>query len=241
MSGYLDTFFFGIYPYIALAVMILGSLIRYDREPYSWRAGSSQLLRRKQLMWGSNLFHFGILVLFIGHFVGLLTPHVFYAWIVSAETKQMLAIVVGSIAGIVCFIGLSMLVHRRLTDPRIRATSSNMDIAILLLLWLQLVLGLVTVPYSLAHSDGTVMLQLSQWAQYIVTFQIAGAADLVAGVAWPYKLHIFLGLTLFLLFPFSRLVHIWSVPVKYLARPGYQVVRTAKARRLGQVPSEPAE
>ncbi len=233
MSGYLNTFFFGIYPYIAIAVLILGSLIRYDREPYSWRAGSSQLLRRKQLMWGSNLFHWGILVLFIGHLVGLLTPHSFYAWIIHEGTKEMMAIVVGSIAGIFCLIGLTMLVHRRLTDPRIRATSSPMDIAILLLLWLQLVLGLVTVPYSLSHPDSTTMLVLAEWTQQIVIFQLDGTAELVAGVAWPYKLHLVLGLTIFLLFPFSRLVHIWSAPVKYLARPGYQVVRTAKSVRTG--------
>lgn len=254
MSGYLNTFFFGVYPYIALAVMIVGSIIRYDREPYSWRAGSSQLLRRRQLMWGSNLFHVGILFLFLGHFVGLLTPHAVYELVISAEAKQMLAIVAGSIAGTVCFIGLTMLVHRRLSDRRIRKTSSSMDIAILLILWVQLALGLITVPFSLQHADGSVMLSLSEWAQRILTFRIDGTADLVAGVAWPYKVHLVLGLTIFLLFPFSRLVHIWSAPVKYLARPGYQVVRTAnpshpggQAMREGNGtlprfrPSEPAE
>ena len=233
MSGYLNTFFFGIYPYIALAVMVVGSIIRYDREPYSWRAGSSQLLRRRQLMWGSNLFHIGILFLFLGHFVGLLTPHALYEHVISVEAKQMLAIVAGSIAGIVCFIGLTMLVHRRLFDRRIRVTSTGMDIAILLILWVQLALGLLTVPFSLSHADGSVMLRLSDWAQRILTFRIDGTADLVAGLDWPYQVHLVLGLTIFLLFPFSRLVHIWSAPVKYLARSGYQVVRTANPAHLG--------
>ncbi len=233
MSSYLNTFFFGVYPYIAIAVMIVGSIIRYDREPYSWRAGSSQLLRRKQLMWGSNLFHIGILFLFFGHFVGLLTPHAVYEIVISAEAKQLLAIIAGSIAGIICFVGLTLLVHRRLFDPRIRVTSTGMDVAILLILWVQLVLGLLTVPFSLQHADGQVMLALSEWAQRIITFRIDGTADLVAGLAFPYKAHLVLGLTIFLLFPFSRLVHIWSVPVKYLARSGYQVVRTVNPAHPG--------
>lgn len=224
MLEYLNELLFGIYPYVALSVFLIGSLIRFDQGQYTWRSGSSQLLRSRQLRWGSNLFHVGILALFLGHFVGLLTPHEVYTALgMSVAAKQMLAIVAGAVFGIVCFLGLSILVHRRLTDPRIRATSSTMDIAILLLLWVQLVLGLITIPFSLQHPDGVVMLQLAEWAQRIVTFR-ADAATLVAGVGWPYQLHLLLGLTMFLLFPFSRLVHIWSAPVWYLGR-SYQVVR----------------
>jgi nitrate reductase gamma subunit len=98
-----------------------------------------------------------------------------------------------------------------------------MDIAILMLLWVQLVLGLATLPFSLAHRDGSVMIQLSHWAQHIVTFQ-GDAAPYLNGVDWVFKAHIFLGLTLFVVFPFSRLVHIWSAPVGYVVRP-YQLVR----------------
>ena len=223
MWDFLHHFTFGIFPYVALTVFAVGSLIRFDREQYSWRSGSSQMLRKRQLRWGSNLFHAGILFLFVGHFVGLLTPHWAYEPFIGAGAKQMLAIVAGGVAGAMCFVGLTMLIHRRLSDPRIRKTSSQMDIAILLLLWLQLVLGLFTIPYSLEHRDGSVMLALSEWAQRIVTFQ-GGAADMVAGVAWPYKLHIWLGLLIFFVFPFSRLVHIWSAPVGYVFRKP-QVVR----------------
>jgi len=239
MSSYLNTFFFGIYPYIAIAVMILGSMIRYDREPYSWRSQSSQFLRKRQLMWGSNLFHVGIIFLFFGHFVGLLTPHSVYELVISVENKQLLAIIAGSIAGTACFIGLTLLVHRRLTDPRIRKTSTTMDIAILLILWVQLALGLITVPFSLAHADGSVMLRLSDWAQRILTFRIEGTPQLIQGLDWPYQVHLILGLTIFLLFPFSRLVHIWSAPVKYLARPGYQVVRTTNPDHSGGQATRP--
>ena len=187
-------------------------------------------------MIGSNLFHVGILFLFLGHFVGLLTPHWLYAPVISAEAKQLLAIVAGGIAGVICFIGLTMLLHRRLFDPRIRATSAFSDLAILVILWVQLVLGLVTIPYSLSHADGSVMLRLSEWAQRIVTFR-GDAAQLVAGLAWPYQIHLVLGLTIFLLFPFSRLVHIWSAPVRYLWRPGYQIVRSRAGRRPDRVPA----
>ncbi len=223
MLAYLNHAAFGIFPYVALSTFLIGSLIRFDREQYSWRSGSSQMLRQRQLRWGSNLFHAGILFLFLGHFVGLLTPHWVYEPIISASNKQMLAISAGGIAGAMCFVGLTMLVHRRLFDPRIRKTSSVMDIAILLLLWLQLVLGLFTIPFSLEHRDGSVMLVLSEWAQRIVTFQ-GGASDMLAAVAWPYKLHIWLGLLIFFVFPFSRLVHIWSAPVWYVFRKP-QVVR----------------
>ena len=223
MADYLHTFLFGIYPYLCLSVFLLGSLIRFDREQYTWRSGSSQLLRARQLRWGSNLFHIGILFLFAGHLVGLLTPHAVYELAIGAGTKQMLAIVSGGIAGAICFVGLSLLLHRRLSDPRIRRTSNPMDIAILWLLWVQLVLGMITLPYSLAHRDGSVMVQLSEWAQHIVTFR-GGAADFVAGVAWPYQLHVVLGLTIFLVFPFSRLVHVWSAPIWYVFRRP-QIVR----------------
>lgn len=223
MSAYLNTFFFGIYPYVCLAVFLMGCLFRFEREQYTWRSGSSQLLRAKQLRWGSNLFHVGILFLMVGHTVGLLTPHAVYSLFVTSAQKQMLAIVSGGLAGALCFVGLSMLLHRRLFDARIRATSSRMDIAILGILWVQLVLGMLTLPFSLGHRDGGTMVALSHWAQGIVTFQ-AGAADHVLGVDAVFKAHIALGLTIFLLFPFSRLVHIWSAPVSYVFRP-YQVVR----------------
>jgi nitrate reductase gamma subunit len=213
------------YPYICLTIFLLGSLIRFDREPYTWRASSSQILRKRQLRWGSNLFHVGILFLFLGHAVGLLTPTSLYTLVITVEQKQLMAVAAGGIAGAACFVGLTMLLHRRLFDVRIRRTSSAMDIAILAILWVQLVLGLITLPFSLAHSDGSVMLVLSHWAQGIVTLNPVDARTL-QGLNWPYLVHLVLGMTIFLLFPFSRLVHIWSAPVWYLGRRGYQVVRT---------------
>ena len=228
-------FVFGVYPYICLTVFLLGSLIRFDRDQYTWKSDSSQLLRSGLLRWGSNLFHVGILFLFFGHLVGLLTPHSFYGHFMEAPVKQMVAIWSGGAFGVLCFIGLSMLIYRRLFDPRIRLTSHATDIAILLILWVQLVVGLITLPYSWAHSDGSVMLILADWAQRILTLRHVDA-QMLAGLPWPYLFHIVLGMTIFLLFPFSRLVHVWSGfgTVAYLFRP-YQVVR---ARRLN-LPRQP--
>jgi nitrate reductase gamma subunit len=221
---YLNTLLFGYYPYVAISVFFIGSLARYDRDQYTWRTGSSQFLRVKELRLGSNLFHIGILLLFIGHFVGLLTPPaVYHALGLSTSAKQILAVVAGGIFGGVCLKGIIILIRRRLTDARIRATSSRMDIFILLLIGVQLVLGLLTLPISLYHYDGANMLLLGEWAQRIVTFR-SGAADQVSEMGIIFKLHLFLGQTLFLVFPFSRLVHVWSVPLGYVTRP-YQVVR----------------
>jgi nitrate reductase gamma subunit len=227
---------FSWYPYVCLTVFLLGSLIRFDREQYSWRASSSQLLRKRQFAWGSNLFHLGILFLFFGHAAGLLTPTALYTPFITVEQKQLIAVIAGGTAGVLCFIGLSLLLHRRLFDPRIRATSTRMDIAILAILWVQLTLGLITLPFSLAHSDGSVMLILAHWAQGIVTLQPVDAATL-QGLALPYLAHLVLGMTIFLLFPFTRLVHVWSAPVWYLGRRGYQVVRTR--RPLGRTKPAP--
>jgi nitrate reductase gamma subunit len=221
---YLNTLLFGYYPYVAISVFFIGSLARYDRDQYTWRTGSSQFLRADELRLGSNLFHIGILLLFVGHFVGLLTPPaVYHALGLSTSGKQMLAVVAGGIFGGLCLRGIIILIRRRLTDARIRATSSRMDIFILLLIGIQLVLGLMTLPISIYHHDGANMLLLSEWAQRIVTFR-SGAADQVSEIGIIFKLHLFLGQTLFLVFPFSRLVHVWSVPLGYVTRP-YQVVR----------------
>jgi nitrate reductase gamma subunit len=225
----LHNFTFNVYPYICLAVFLMGSLARFDRDQYTWKSDSSQLLRKGQLRWGSNLFHGGILFLFFGHLFGQLTPHWLYEIFVTAPQKQLIAVVAGGVAGLICFIGLSLLLHRRIFDDRIRLTSHRTDLAILIILWVQLVIGLSTLPSSLHHvSEPTTMLRLAEYLQGIVLMQPNAA--LVAGIEWHFQAHMLLGMTIFLLFPFSRLVHVWSGfgTLAYLVRP-YQMVR---ARRL---------
>lgn len=228
MGDFLNFFLFQIFPYIAIAAFLLGCLLRFDRDPYSWRTKSSQLLRRKQLIIGSVLFHLGILTILAGHCVGLLTPiWIFDSLGVSHGAKQVLAMTAGGIAGFFCFIGLCLLLHRRLFDPRIRKNSSFADIAVLVLLLAQLSLGLLTIPVSMHHLDGHEMVKFMNWAQHIVTFR-GGAHEFIADVALVFKLHITLGLFLLLIFPFTRLVHALSAPVAYLVRP-YQIVRKRAA------------
>ncbi|HHG88937.1 MAG TPA: respiratory nitrate reductase subunit gamma [Devosia sp.] len=228
MAEFLNAFLFGIYPYIALSVLAVGSVIRYDRDPYTWKAGSTQLLRRKQLMWGSVLFHVGMLAIFFGHLVGLLTP--LWVWEVvglSHSAKQLTAMIAGGIAGVSGIIGATLLIHRRFFDARVRAASNFADNAIILILWLQLALGLSTIVVSAQHLDGEEMLKFVAWAQGIFTLN-PDAAGYIANVAPVFKAHIFLGLTIFIIFPFTRLVHMLSAPVRYIWRSGYQIVRTRR-------------
>jgi len=220
----MHNFLFGIFPYIAITVFLLGSLFRYDRDQYTWKAGSSQMLSSKGMRLGSNLFHVGIILLFFGHLVGLLTPASVYHYFMTPGQKQIMAMVAGGLFGTLCFIGMVILIHRRLFNDRIKATTKFSDIFILLLLFVQLILGLLTLPASAQHLDGSSMVALANWAQHIVTLR-SGAADFIIHEPIIFKLHIVLGLTMFLVFPFTRLVHVWSAPAKYLVRKGYQVVR----------------
>jgi nitrate reductase gamma subunit len=224
MTG-LNYFIFGIYPYITFTVFLLGSLIRFDRDQYTWKSDSSQLLRAGQLRWGSNLFHVGVLFLLGGHTFGMLTPHFVYESFLAAGDKQLLAMISGGLFGVLGFIGVSILLHRRL-----------FDVVLLVLLWVQFALGLATIPLSGQHLDGSLMLKLAEWAQRIVTFQ-NGAVELLDEAGWIFKAHMFLGMSIFFVFPFTRLVHVWSGfgTLAYVFRP-YQLVRS---RRLGMTPKSP--
>ena len=243
----MHTFIYGIYPYIALSVLVIGSIARYDRDQFTWKTSSSQLLRRKQLVLGSVLFHIGVLTIFFGHVVGLLTPiPLLEALHIGHEFKQILAIVVGGLGAVSALVGGFILLHRRLTDSRIRATSSTMDIAILSLLLFQLVLGTLSIFVSLQHLDGSEMIKFMMWAQGIFTLD-PNAASYTVGASWIFDLHIFTGLTIFFLFPFSRLAHIASgifAPIRFLLRPGYQIVRSRRQKPLakrGESKTTPAE
>ena len=229
-ADYVNSFLFGIYPYLCLAVLLIGSLIRFDREPYTWKSDSSQMLRKGQLRLGSNLFHYGVIIVILGHFVGFLAPHWAVDWALSPTGHQLLAMVVGGIAGLVAIIGLTILLHRRLADPRIRLNSRKWDIVVAMILWLQLALGLLTVPLSASHMDGALFETLTTYVKGIVTLD-GNAASLMIGVPLVNKLHVLLGFTIFLISPFTRMIHIWSGAgaLAYLVRP-YQIVRSPRTR-----------
>ena len=223
---WMNVFFFSLYPYLCATVFLAGSWLRYDYGQYTWRAASSQMLDKKGFRLASNLFHIGILGIFFGHFFGLLTPHWMYESFLPMEVKQKLAMIAGGICGVMTLIGGLLLLKRRLFNPRVRATSTTADILILSILMIQCVLGLLTIPFSAQHMDGGEMLKLVGWAQAVVTFQGDAYAHL-DGVAVIYRIHLVLGMTIFLLFPFTRLVHIWSAPLEYVTRR-YQVVRSRR-------------
>ncbi|WP_281857842.1 respiratory nitrate reductase subunit gamma [Litoreibacter halocynthiae] len=238
MQENIDYFIFGIMPYIALTVLVVGSIARYERDPFTWKSSSSQLLRRKQLVWGSILFHVGIITVFGGHLVGLFTP----VWVLDVlgvpyALKQWMAVILGGTAGIMALIGATMLIHRRVTDPRIWRHTSFADIGILVLIWLQLLIGLGTITLTLQHMDGAEMVRFMTWSQSVVFLKL-NAWAMVVNVHWLYKVHIFLGLLITILFPFTRLVHMisgFAAPFRYLSRPGYQIVRS---RRKSVKPAE---
>ena len=227
--SWLQIFLFGIYPYIALVVAILGTWARFDLSQYSWKAHSSQMLRKKNMRLASNLFHVGIIVVLLGHLFGMLTPHFIYETFISAAHTQILAVVVGGIAGMVCWVGMVMLMWRRFTDDRISNTSSFSDKLVLVLLFIQLNLGLISIFTSMKHLDGLTMMNLAGWAQDITILRPWQAAARIEQASLIYQLHMALGITLIMIFPFTRLIHIISAPVWYLGRR-YQIVRQKQSQ-----------
>jgi nitrate reductase gamma subunit len=224
--NYINQFLFGIYPYIALAIFLLGSLIRFDREQYTWRSESTQVLHTGRLRLGSILFHVGIIGLLGGHAVGLLTP----VWVwdtlgVTHGAKQLFAMAAGGVMGTLCLAGILLLLARRLGNARLRTATTFKDKIVLLWILGTLLLGLSSIVVSAGHLDGHVMVLLMTWAQHIVTFR-GDAAGFILDAPLVFKLHLFMGMSLFVIFPFTRLVHIWSGfgAVTYLGR-AFQLVR----------------
>ncbi|MDD3760761.1 MAG: respiratory nitrate reductase subunit gamma [Acidithiobacillus sp.] len=224
-------FLFGVYPFIAGTTFLVGSIIRYEREQYGWSSFSSQILASKRyMMWASNLWHIGILTLFLGHFTGFLTN--ILEWLGADPVEhQWIAAGAGITAGVIAMIGGLMLLLRRLLDPNVRYASRFMDIFILVWLLITLCFGLgtqfISVPDALSDHVQNMQI-LIQYVRSIATFQ--PDPSLIRNIPIIYKIHMFCGMTVFFLFPFSRLVHIWTVPLNYAIRP-YQLVR-AKIRSV---------
>ncbi|NOQ37123.1 MAG: respiratory nitrate reductase subunit gamma, partial [Methylococcaceae bacterium] len=168
----LSNLLFGIYPYIALSTFFIGSLIRFDREQYTWKADSSQLFEKEQLRKGSILFHVGILALFFGHLAGLVTPHSWFLdWGISDMAHQYIAIIAGAIFGTLCMMGGVILWKRRMYNPRVKANSRFMDIFILDWILATLGVGLLTIFVSIYHAisgDASTMVMLAEWVQSVL-------------------------------------------------------------------------
>jgi nitrate reductase gamma subunit len=217
-----NQFWWIIYPYLCLTVMVVGSLYRYGYGQLGWTARSSEVLERGLLRWGSQLFHWGILFVIVGHVMGLLVPvQIYQALGISRELYHENADILGGIAGLMTWAGLLLLLVRRLGNRRIRQNSSVSDIVVLVLLFivvttgdsLTLVYNNVYGPYGYRHTVGP-------WVRGLLTLHPQAA--LMAHVPLLFQLHIVLAFLLFAVSPFSRLVHIWSAPLAYPKRAPIQ-------------------
>jgi nitrate reductase gamma subunit len=214
MNSLLNTLAFLVFPYVMLTVFFLGHSYRYLTDRFDWNAKSSELLEKEGLRYGVFLFHWGMIFTLLGHFFGLLTPQ----WLldvvgITAEIHDVVAINTGRLFGLMTLSGLIMLFRRRITNARVRSTGSMNDLVVLASLFIVVLFG--TYNTFFAHYD--VLYSIAPWIRGIVIF--TPDPDLMVPVPWSYKIHILGAFTVLGFSPFTRLVHIWSLPVSYLFRP----------------------
>ena len=213
-AEYLNNFFLGYLPYVALTVLATGLIYRTIRRNNSIQASSSQFISNdKSLRWGSTLFHYAILLVLLGHILGLLTPEWLYNWFMTNETKRLLAILMGSISGAAALVGITLLVVRRFSNKRVWATSKIQDYVIVVLLLVQISLGLWC-TYITTQSSLEDYMAMEYWAQGIFIFE-PDSWKYIADADLIYKLHIVNGFLIFIIFPFTKLMHMIMVPVLY--------------------------
>ncbi|MEY7970659.1 respiratory nitrate reductase subunit gamma [Saccharomonospora xinjiangensis] len=223
--GTADILLWVVLPYVSLAVFVLGHIWRYRYDKFGWTTRSSELYENRLLRLGSPLFHFGILVVFLGHVGGLLVPKSWTEAVgIGQETYHVLAVALGVVAGVATLAGAAILVYRRRTvGPVFSATTRN-DKAMYVLLVGTIVLGLgTTVLGNLTETPHDYRETVSPWFRSIFAFQ--PEPGLMAEATLGFQLHAIAALALFAFWPFSRLVHVFSMPLGYLTRP-YIVYRS---------------
>lgn len=213
-----EYFFWGVLPYILLTVFVVSIVWRYVTNPFGWTSKSSELLEKRILRWGSVFFHYGIIAVFVGHVAGLLVPvSVYRSMGVSDEAYHLAAVAGGLPAGIVTFAGALILFYRRFSDARIRATSSMGDRLAIIVLVLVIFTGLVaTTANAAGHSDFDYRTTINPWLRGILTLK--PDPGLMETVPVAFKIHIGMTFLLYAIFPFTRLVHVFSLPLGYLKR-----------------------
>ncbi|MHA0855430.1 respiratory nitrate reductase subunit gamma [Paenibacillus sp. CMAA1364] len=220
-------FIWVIYPYLIVVIFLIGLYYRYQTDQFGWTAKSSEILEKKLLRSGSILFHVGIMLVLFGHIGGLLIPK---AWLIaigiSDHLYHLMAIYVGGFAGVLTLAGCLILLYRRLSNPRVRKTSSFGDMLSIILLTVIIVVGMgATLFNATSHTDFDYRETISPWIRGVLTFTPDG--NLMSDVPLIFKIHVMLGLALFAVFPFTRLVHMLSMPIQYLRR-SYVVYRKRK-------------
>ncbi|EHR84571.1 respiratory nitrate reductase subunit gamma [Staphylococcus epidermidis] len=214
----LNQFVWVIYPYLCLAIFVIGHIARYKYDQFSWTAKSSEMIEKKQLKWGSLLFHLGIIPVFFGHVVGLLIPANWLEAIgVNNHIYHIGAVYIVSVFGIITLIGMLLLTLRRLSIKNVRRLSSFSDIFVNLVLLIILIMGCYsTLVTNAIQPEFDYRQTIAIWFRHL--FMFSPNANLMLNVPWSFKLHILLGFTVFACWPFTRLVHVWSVPLSYMNR-----------------------
>lgn len=223
---------YGVLPYVAIAVFVVGHLWRYRTDQYGWTARSTQLLEGRVLRWASIIFHLGILGAIGGHVLGILVPH---SWTdavgISDSAYHVVAVIGGVTAGAAVCVGFAMLVYRRLRFPRVRVTTTRADVVTFALLALAIVTGMLA---TLTNVGDSVPYRETVAPYFRQLFILDPDPELMAGgaVSFVFQAHVTVVWLLFAFWPFSRLVHAWSVPVDYLRRsPILYRSRAARPRR----------
>ena len=204
-------------PYLAIAIFVAGHVWRYRRDQLGWTARSTQLIERRMLMWGSLLFHFGVLAVIGGHVLGILIPAgVTSALGVGEHVYHVISLVAGGTAGAMMTVGFAILLYRRAAAPRVRATTSRGDLVMYPLLTIAIATGmLATFGANLVNAYSYREI-VSPWFRGIFVFR--PHAEEMANAPFLFQLHVTSVWLLFAVWPFSRLVHAWSIPLSYLQR-----------------------
>lgn len=226
----MSVFLWVVLPYCSIVLFVAGHVWRYRHDQFGWTSRSTQLLESRWLVWGSNLFHYGALAAIAGHVLGILIPSQVTAFFgVSEELYHLISVSAGSAAGIACVAGLVILLVRRAYFPRVRRTTTPVDVATYALLALVITLGMIeTIGYNALGGGYDYRSTVGVWFRGL--FYLSPHPELMAGAPLVYQLHAAAAWFLFALWPFSRLVHAWSVPWQYVGRP-YILYRRRYARQ----------
>lgn len=213
-----DQLLWVIFPYACIAIFIIGHIFRFKYDQFSWTAKSSEFVEKKSLMWGSILFHLGIIPVILGHVVGLGIPA---SWLraigVSDHLYHIGAVYIGSIFGILTLIGMLLLTARRVTNENVRKLSSLSDILVNFLLLFIVFIGCYsTIVTNATLPDFDYRNTISEWFRGLLILR--PEAGYMEGVPLSFKIHVIAGFLITALWPFTRLVHVWSVPVNYVGR-----------------------
>ena len=227
----MDLFLWVIFPYICLTVFVVGHVWRYRYDKFGWTTRSSQLYEDRLLRIGSPLFHFGILAVFLGHVMGLGVPKSWTSAVgVSEELYHFMAVSIGAVAGFATLVGMVILIYRRRTVGPVFSATTKMDKLMYAVLATVIVLGLVNTVAANIFGHYDYREGVSIWFRGIFRFDLH--PELMAEAPWSFQLHGLVAMFLFALWPFTRLVHVFSAPLGYLTRP-YIVYRSRDDVQLG--------